>query len=88
MEQPLQPFKSLKLELEPGTYYWCRCANNHDLVLCGPDHTDCSPLEFVIEEKRLRSYCTCKQTLTPPFCDGYHKILNEQNGFPPPPPKS
>lgn len=72
-------FKSLKLELEPGIYYWCTCPDNHELVICDASHTACTPLKFEITEKRLRSYCTCKQTATGPFCDGFHKELNEQN---------
>ncbi|MCB9252766.1 MAG: CDGSH iron-sulfur domain-containing protein [Flavobacteriales bacterium] len=79
--------KSLKLELEPGTHYWCSCKDKPETVICTPEHNDCDPLEFKIEEKRLRSYCTCKMTKTPPFCDGYHKIINLENGFPPPEPK-
>jgi len=70
-------FKSLKLELEPGIYYWCQCANNHELVLCESNHTECEPVKFEITEKRLRSYCTCKDTKTAPFCDGFHKELND-----------
>ena len=72
-------FKSLKLELEPGTYYWCQCPNNHELVICDSNHTACEPLQFEIIEKRLRSYCTCKQTQTAPFCDGFHKEINALN---------
>ena len=76
MEDEPKLYRSLKLELEPGTYYWCSCLEKQDLVICEPEHSDCKPLEFEIDEKRLRSYCTCKQTKTPPFCDGYHKELN------------
>ena len=72
-------FKSQKLELEPGIYYWCSCPDNFELVLCESTHTDCEPLKFEITEKRLRSYCTCKQTKTPPFCDSTHKELNALN---------
>ena len=84
--EPIQ-YKSLKLELEPGIYHWCSCKDKHETVICDSSHTECEPPEFELTEKRLRSYCTCKMTATPPFCDGYHKILNEENGFPPMPPK-
>jgi len=80
MEEPIV-FKSLKLELEPGTYYWCTCPDNHELVIVDKTHTACDPLEFEITEQRLRSYCTCKQTLTPPFCDATHKEINERNAM-------
>ena len=69
--------KSIKLELEPGTYWWCRCGRSKNQPFCDESHkvTDFSPLEFQITEKKLRSYCQCKQTKTAPFCDGTHKTL-------------
>lgn len=76
MENEPKLFKSLKLELEPGIYYWCSCPDKEDMVLCDSSHTDCMPFEFEITEQRLRSYCTCKLTKTPPFCDSTHKELN------------
>ena len=71
--------KSIKLVLEPGNHTWCMCADNHELVICDSNHNQCDTLEFEITEKRLRSYCTCKQTKTPPFCDGFHKEINAIN---------
>lgn len=69
--------KSIKLELEPGTYLWCQCGRSQNQPFCDNSHaeTDIQPLEFTITEKRLRSYCQCKQTKTAPFCDGTHKEL-------------
>jgi len=81
MENESFELKSIKLELEPGIHYWCSCPDNHTDVIVDKTHIACDPLEFEITEKRPRSYCTCKQTLTPPFCDASHKAINERNAL-------
>ena len=67
----------IKMELEPGTYFWCQCGHSLDQPFCDGSHssTQLAPLEFTITEKRRVSLCTCKRTATPPFCDGAHKKL-------------
>jgi len=65
------------LEIEPGTYYWCRCGRSEKQPYCDGAHqgTDFTPMEFTVEEKKKVALCQCKQTGNAPFCDGAHKGL-------------
>ncbi len=66
-------------ELEPGTYWWCKCGRSKNQPWCDGSHkgTEFSPVEVEITEKRVYAMCMCKRTATPPFCDGSHKRLAE-----------
>lgn len=65
------------LELEPGTYHWCRCGRSKNQPYCDGAHqgTEFTPMEFTVEEKKEVALCQCKQTGNAPFCDGAHKKL-------------
>lgn len=78
MEKPYIAEKSPSiLELEAGTYWWCKCGLTKKQPFCDGSHktTNFSPVEFILEEKKKVALCRCKQTNTPPYCDGTHRNL-------------
>lgn len=79
------------VEVEAGkTYAWCTCGlTSNDTALCDASHRQCwttdeatgetakhfTPKKFTAETSELVWLCNCKQTKTPPFCDGTHKMV-------------
>ncbi|HEY9604965.1 MAG TPA: CDGSH iron-sulfur domain-containing protein [Allocoleopsis sp.] len=69
--------KPAVLELEPGTYYWCRCGQSQNKTFCDGSHkgTEFTPLAFEVTAKKTIALCNCKHTANPPYCDGAHTKL-------------
>ena len=65
METPeIGGYKSIRMEMEPGTYYWCSCGKSSNQPFCDGAHKDLppyKPLKFTYtEEDRIKVLCGCK----------------------------
>lgn len=69
----------VKVELEPGTYYWCACGRSKNQPFCDDSHvgTQFEPVELTLTRKKSVWLCRCKQTGKPPYCDSTHNTLPE-----------
>lgn len=77
MKPKIYATQPAELELEPGVYFWCSCGLSGHQPMCDGEHTGTGlrSKKFVVTEKCRVRLCNCKQTRTPPFCDGSHEQL-------------
>ena len=66
------------VKVEPGKIYsWCTCGISEKQPFCDSRHkyiegTPYRSLKVSFDKEEEVWFCQCKQTTTPPFCDGSH----------------
>ncbi len=75
----IRGYKSLRLLMEPGEYYYCACGRSNNNPFCDGSHTQTAhfkPIPIKIRFKQEVKWCDCRRSATLPFCDNAHRELD------------
>jgi CDGSH-type Zn-finger protein len=78
MDKPVIVQKSsLKMVMEPGTYWWCACGRSKNQPFCDGSHkgTIFTPEKVVVKETQLVKWCMCRHSEKGYWCDNKHREL-------------
>ena len=69
--------RSLKMEMEPGTYFWCACGRSRKQPFCDGAHkgTAFKPEKVIIEKAGRVAWCMCRHSENGAICDHSHREL-------------
>ena len=74
----IRGYRSLRLLMEPGEYYYCSCGESNNNPFCDGSHnngTNFAPIPTKIRMKQEVKWCDCRMSKTLPFCDHSHREL-------------
>ena len=78
MEKPIIVQKhSMKMDMDPGTYFWCVCGKSEKQPFCDGSHkgSEFRPVKVVVDEPKRIKWCMCKHSRDGAFCDNTHRDL-------------
>lgn len=66
----------VSLEVTQGCQYrWCGCGESKTQPLCDKDNCEGKSITYIAEMNEEVTFCNCKKTKNPPWCDGSHGRL-------------
>ena len=76
MEKKVAGLKSLSMNVESGTHFFCTCGHSEKQPFCDGKHSpEFKPKRYTFQEAGNHSFCLCKASYNMPFCDGRHRCL-------------